>query len=158
MCHNSKNNNPLLIIVGMCGAGKSSIANYLKLKGWQVIRFGEITIYELNARDLPHSEVNERAIREELRKVHGADVYAIRLLPRIKEALMVGPTVIDGLYSWREYRFLRQKIRNQMNVVTVFSTRSIRYERLARRTVRPLSSEEAELRDSTEIENIEKDF
>jgi len=156
MYHNRKNNNPLVMIVGMCGAGKSSIADYLKRRGWQVIRFGEITMRELNARGLPNNEANERAIREELRKAHGSDVYAKLLLPRIKETLAVGPTAIDGLYSWAEYKFLRQNLENQMHLVVVFTTRSIRYERLAHRPVRPLSSEEAELRDFAEIENLEK--
>lgn len=156
MYHNPKDNNPLVIIVGMCGAGKSSIAHYLNQKGWQVIRFGEITIRELNTRGLPNNEANERAIREELRRVHGPDVYARLLLPRIKQALEVVPTVIDGLYSWAEYKFLKQNIENQMHIVAVFTTRSIRYERLNCRAVRPLSSEEAELRDFTEIEKLEK--
>lgn len=156
MYHNLKNNNPLIMIVGMCGSGKSSIANYLKRKDWQVIRFGEITIRELNARGLPHSETNERVIREELRKAYGSNVYAKLLLPRIKKGLAGGPTVIDGLYSWSEYRFLRQRFGKQMHVVSVFTTRSIRYERLARRPIRPLSPEEAELRDFAEIDNLGK--
>ena len=156
MYHKPKNNNPLVVVAGMCGAGKSSIADYLKQKGWQVIRFGEITMHELNARGLSINEANERAIREELRKAHGSDAYAKLLLPRIKEALVVGPTVIDGLYSWAEYKFLRQDLENQMHVVAVFTPRSIRYERLAGRPVRPLSFEEAELRDFAEIENLEK--
>lgn len=144
------------MVVGMCGAGKSSIADYFKRRGWQVIRFGEITMREMNERGLPNNEVNERAVREELRKTHGSDAYAKLLLPRIKEALAIRPTVIDGLYSWAEYKFLRQNIENKMYVVGVLTTRSIRYERLAHRPVRPLSSEEAELRDFAEIENLEK--
>ena len=156
MYRNSKNNNPLVTIVGMCGAGKSSVTDALKRRGWRVIRFGEITMRELNARGLPKNEANERAVREELRKVHGSDAYARLSLPRIKEVLAVGPTAIDGLYSWAEYKFLKHNLESEMHVVAVFTTRSIRYERLARRPVRPLSSDEAELRDFAEIENLEK--
>jgi dephospho-CoA kinase len=43
-----------------------------------------------------------------------------------------------------------------MYVVAVIASRSIRYERLARRPVRRLSPEEAELRDFAEIEKLEK--
>ena len=144
------------MVVGMCGTGKSSVADYLRRKGWQAVRFGEITTRELNARGLPNSEANERAIREGLRKTHGWDAYAKLSLPKIKEALAVGPTVIDGLYSWSEYKFLRRNLENRMHVVAVFTTRSIRYERLARRPVRPLSFKEAGLRDFAEVENLEK--
>jgi dephospho-CoA kinase len=144
------------MIVGMCGAGKSLVAARLKQKGWQMIHFGEITIRELNARGLPHTETNERTIREEMRKIHGSDAYAKQSLPKIKEALELGPTVIDGLYSWSEYKFLRQNLMNQMYVVAVIASRPIRYERLAHRPVRQLSPEEAELRDFAEIEKLEK--
>ena len=153
---NNKNNNPLILIVGMCGAGKSSMAAYLKQKGWQVIRFGEITMQVLNEHGLTNNETNERAIREELRKLHGLDAYAKVMLPKIKEALAVGPTAIDGLYSWAEYKFLKQNINNKMHVVSIFTARFIRYERLTHRPVRPLSFYEAEQRDFAEIENLEK--
>ena len=156
MSGNPISNNTLVMIVGMCGAGKSLVAEHLKRKGWQMIRFGEITIHELNARGLPHTEANERAIREELRRVQGSDAYAKQLLANIKEALELGPTVIDGLYSWSEYKFLRRNLKNQMYVVAVIASRYIRYERLAHRPVRRLSPEEAELRDFAEIEKLEK--
>jgi dephospho-CoA kinase len=140
----------------MCGAGKSSVAHFLKQKGWEVIRFGEITMRELDARGLPKNEANERAIREELRKTHGPDAYAKLSIPGIKKALTAGPTAIDGLYSWSEYKLLKESIENQMHVIAIFTTRSVRYERLARRPVRPLSRDEAEMRDFAEIENLEK--
>jgi len=43
-----------------------------------------------------------------------------------------------------------------MKVVAIFTSRSLRYARLWQRTVRPLSTEEAEQRDFAEIENVEK--
>lgn len=156
MHHSPKNKNPLVMIVGMCGTGKSSVSDALKRRGWQIVHFGEITMRELNARGLSKNETDERAIREELRKTHGLAAYAKLSLPRIKEALAVGPTAIDGLYSWSEYKLLRHDLENQIHVVAIFTSRSIRYERLARRPVRPLSPDEAELRDFAEIENLEK--
>lgn len=156
MYHNHKHANSLLVIVGMPGSGKSLIVNYLKQKGWQVIHFGEITMHELKTRGLHSNETNEQIIREELRKIHGMDAYAKLLQPEIKGALSVGPTVIDGLYSWAEYKLLRQNFKNPMHIIAIFAPRHLRYERLSYRPVRPLSSEEAELRDFAEIENLEK--
>ena len=148
--------NPLLVIVGMAGSGKSSIAQHLKQKGWHVIRFGEMTMRELKSRNLPINEANERAVREELRTRHGMDAYAKLWLPTIVETLLVGPTVIDGMYSWDEYRFLRNHFGSQMTVVAIFTTRPLRYARLSQRPDRPLSAKEAEQRDFAEIENVEK--
>jgi dephospho-CoA kinase len=152
---NSKSNS-LLVIVGMAGSGKSSIAQHLKQKGWHVIRFGEMTMRELKSRNLPINEANERAVREELRTIHGMDAYAKLWLPTIVETLSVGPTVIDGMYSWDEYRFLRNHFGSQMTVVAIFTARPLRYARLSQRPDRPLSTEEVEQRDFAEIENVEK--
>ncbi|MCX5995675.1 MAG: AAA family ATPase [Chloroflexi bacterium] len=151
-----QNKNPFLVIVGMAGSGKSSAARHLEKKGWRVIRFGALTMRELESRHLPINEANEKAVREALRAKHGMEAYAKLLLPGIKESLSAGPTVIDGLYSWAEYKFLRGHFGDQMKLVAVYTTRSVRYARLSQRAERPLPFEEAEQRDYAEIENVEK--
>jgi len=156
MPHNPEQSYPLLVIVGMAGSGKSSVARHLEQKGWRVIRFGALTMQELEKRGLPINEANEKVVREELRAKHGMDAYARLLLPAIKESLATGPTVIDGLYSWAEYKFLKSHFGEQMRVVAVYTTRSVRYARISQRPDRPLSFEEAEQRDYAEIENVEK--
>jgi dephospho-CoA kinase len=145
-----------LVVVGMCGSGKSSVAAHLKGQGWPVVRFGDITMRELERRGLPISEANERRIREELRAEHGMDAYAKKLLPIIREYLGRGPLVLDGLYSWSEYKYLLANLRENLVVVAVAAPRALRYERLAGRPERPLSAEEALSRDIAEIEGLEK--
>jgi dephospho-CoA kinase len=139
----------------MCGAGKSSVTGFLRERGWRVVHFGQVTMGILKERGLEKNEANERAIREELRRVHGPGAYALLLLPLIREALALGPTVLDGLYSWTEYKILMAEF-PAMKVIAVYTTRSLRYERLARRPVRPLTPAEAVARDIAEIENLEK--
>ena len=151
-----KQSSPLLVIVGMAGSGKSSVARYLERKGWRVIRFGALTMQVLEKQGLPINEANEKSVREELRAKGGMDIYARLLLPSIKESLAKNPTVIDGLYSWAEYKFLKGLFKEQMKVVAVYTTRSIRYARLSQRPERPLSRTKAEQRDYAEIENVEK--
>ena len=151
-----KRSYPLLVIVGMAGSGKSSVARHLEQKGWSVIRFGALTMQELEKRGLPINEANEKAVREELRAKHGMDAYARLLLPAIKEGLATGPTVIDGLYSWAEYKFLKSQFGERMKVVSIYTTRSMRYVRISQRPERPLTFTQAEQRDYAEIENVEK--
>jgi dephospho-CoA kinase len=156
MPQNSKRSYPLLIIVGMAGSGKSSAARHLEQKGWRVIRFGALTMQELEKRGLPINQANEKAVREDLRAKNGMDAYARLLLPSIKESLKTSPTVIDGLYSWAEYKFLKGHFGGHIRVVAIYTTRSMRYARLSQRPDRPLSPAEAEQRDYAEIENVEK--
>ena len=153
---NTRKTNPLLVIVGMAGSGKSSVARHLEKKGWRVIRFGSLTMQELKSRGLPVNEANEKSIREELRAKHGMEAYARLLLPRIQESLSAAPTVVDGMYSWSEYKFLKKHFGDEMNVVAIYTTRSLRYARISQRKERPLTFDEAEQRDHAEMEKLEK--
>ncbi len=151
-----KRSYPLLVLVGMAGSGKSSVARHLEQKGWRVIRFGALTMQELEKQGLPINEANEKVVREELRAKHGMDAYARLLLPSIKQSLKVGPTVVDGLYSWAEYKFLKGHFGERIKVVAIYTARSARYARLSQRPDRPLTFAKAEQRDYAEIENLEK--
>ena len=148
--------NPLLVVVGMPGAGKSTVVSYLAKRNWPVIYFGRITLDEINRRGLKPSQENEQKVRESLRKVYGNAVYAQKSLNSILKSLESSPTIIDGLYSWEEYKFLRSKITNPVYVIAVCAERQLRYNRLKKRCSRSLSAAEAEKRDFAEIEYIQK--
>ncbi len=157
--------NKLFAIVGMCGSGKSVACDALRDLGWKYIRFGQLTIDRLKERGLSINEANEKAMREDLRKEYGMGAFATLTLPKIEEALETGNVVIDGLYSWTEYKILKQKFGERLSVVCIYASPSTRYSRLANRNtheadketrMRSLTREEAQKRDYSEIENIEK--
>jgi dephospho-CoA kinase len=77
-------------------------------------------------------------------------------LPKIDAALKGSDVVIDGLYSWEEYTFLKDHYRDNFCVVAVWASPRTRYARLAHRMNRPLTLEEAASRDKAELENINK--
>jgi len=82
--------------------------------------------------------------------------YAKVNLPRINSALKKSDVVVDGLYSWEEYDFLKKYYGDDFYVVAVWASPKTRYARLASRSSRPLSREEAVSRDRAEIENTNK--
>ena len=51
---------------------------------------------------------SERIFREKLREQYGPECYAKLLLPEIEEAVKTKNVVLDGLYSWYEYKFLKE--------------------------------------------------
>jgi dephospho-CoA kinase len=71
-------------------------------------------------------------------------------------ALKKSNVVIDGLYSWEEYLFLKSRCLDNLYVVAVWASPGTRYRRLSSRSKRPLSVEEAAARDKAEIENVNK--
>ena len=95
-------------------------------------------------------------MREGLRKKYGMSAFSVLLVDEIKEKLQRGGLVLDGLYSWSEYTHLNVALDGNIVLCAVVTNRNLRYERLATRTVRPLSRQQAMSRDYSEIENLEK--
>lgn len=143
-------------IVGMTGSGKSEVSRVFEEDGFTRIRFGDMTDEEIKKRGLELNEENERYIRELLRKEHGMSAYAKLNLSQIDEALKYSDVVIDGLYSWEEYTFLKAYYGENFYVVAVWASPKTRYARLISRVNRCLTLEEAASRDRAEIENINK--
>lgn len=146
-----------LALVGMPGSGKSVCAKHLETLGFFQFRFGGIVVREVLARGWPLTPENERIVREELRAKDGMAAIAKQAIPVLRDALKEHSNiVIDGLYSWSEYKLLRRELDVELIVVAVISERGIRYGRLGKRKERPLSEKEAETRDYAEIEKLEK--
>lgn len=148
--------NKAVAVVGMCGSGKSVLTEMFVNIGWQKVYFGGVTVSQLNKQGLPVNEANERAMREGLRKKYGAGAFAILLEEEITAKLSQGNTVLDGLYSWSEYKHLRKLYGDNLILLAVVTNSSVRYERLCSRAIRPLTAEQALSRDYAEIENSEK--
>ena len=146
----------VVAIVGMNGSGKSEIARVFEKKGFARVRFGDITDKEIEKRGLALNEENERKIREQLRQEHGMAAYAKLNLPEIDSSLRRSNVIVDGLYSWEEYKLLKEKYGDDLVIVAVYSSPRTRQQRLPHRQVRPLSPEESSNRDYNEIEKLHK--
>lgn len=146
----------VVAIVGMAGSGKSEVARLFVDNGFNRIRFGDVTDTEVSRRGLELNEENERTVRELLRREQGMAVYAKLNLPAIDAARKSSDVVIDGLYSWEEYTFLKSHYREDFCVVAVWASPGTRYARLTGRPIRPLTLDEAASRDKAEIEKVNK--
>jgi dephospho-CoA kinase len=146
----------VVALVGMPGSGKSEVAKVFASNGYKTIRFGDVTDDEVRKRGLELNEKNEKSVREEMRALHGMAAYAVLNMPRIQAALKSYNVVLDGLYSWEEYKYLVQELDKNIEIVAVWAPPQLRYSRLKQRKIRPLSPEQAKARDFAEIENVNK--
>ena len=146
----------VVAIVGMAGAGKSEVARVFEKDGFKKVRFGDITDAEIESRGLELSEENERCVRQQLRKEHGMAAYAKLNLPRIDALIKSSDVVVDGLYSWEEYKLMKERYGGSFNVVAVCASAATRHKRLTSRAKRPLTLEEAASRDTEEVERSNK--
>lgn len=153
----------IIAIVGMCGGGKSEVADFLIKKNFEYIRLGQITLDEVKRLGLEPNEKNERPIREGFRKKHGMAAFAILNMGKINKAK--GDLIIDGLYSWEEYLYFKEKLPGII-VLAVYASPKTRYARLENRAAkhgpdaamkyRSFSRNDAAARDKAEIENSKK--
>ena len=146
-----------LALVGMPGAGKTVCAEHLRAKGYFSLRFGAVVVDEVRRRGWELNPLNERVVREELRAAHGMSAMAVISLPKLRKALRShSHIVIDGLYSFSEYKLLNERLGAPLVLVAIVAPRNLRYQRLAARSLRPLTQSEARERDTLEIERLEK--
>jgi len=145
--------NKIIAVVGMPGSGKSEVVNIFEEHGFSRVYFGGVVIEEVRKLGLDVNEKNESNVRKDLRRKYGLDAIAKLSLPKIREALKKYNVVIDGLYSWEEYKLLVKEFPN-MVVIAVYAPPDIRYSRLEKRQIRSLSPEEAKSRDYDQIENL----
>lgn len=159
--------NKLICLVGMCGAGKSEVSDYLmKRRKYGFVRFGQITLDKIKEIGKTPNESLEREIRESFRKEHGMAAFATLNMPKFDKLLQEGDAIGDGLCSWEEYLELKKKYRENLIVIAVYSPPKMRYQRLVDRSskhsddqaqrFRSFTKEEAASRDKAEIENLHK--
>ena len=145
----------ILAITGLPGSGKTEVTRCIENQNFARVRFGDVTDNELRKQNLPRTEKNERVVREELRKKHGMAVYALLSLPKIRTAARKGNVVLDGLYSWEEYKLLRKQFPG-MILTAVHAPPRLRYARLIHRPERPLTEQEVRSREESELEVLNK--
>lgn len=146
----------LIAVVGMCGSGKSIATEELEKNNWKKIYFGGVTYKKMNEQGIEITPDSERVFRENLRKKYGPECYAKLLLPEIEEALKDYDVVLDGLYSWYEFKFLENVFGERLKLICIVTDKEIRYDRISKRPDRPFNRKQAIERDLSEIENLYK--
>ena len=145
----------------MPGSGKGTCTDYMgEAYRWPVIHFGNAMYDELVKQGYDRVK-DENWFRKKLRDDHGPAVLAMLVSNQADEYAANGEKVIvlDGLYSWTEYKYLHSRYGDNLTVIAVTAPRKLRYERILKRqdSYRKYTSVDQIIeREITEIENIEK--
>lgn len=148
----------IIAFVGLPGAGISTAVEYLKIKHIPSVYFGGVILDAMQQAGMDDTPENEQVFRERFREENGKDAVVAQIVPQIHNLAKAGQhrIVVDGLYTWTEYKVLRHEFPGQITVVAITAPRLLRHRRLALRDRRPLTGAQAEARDWAEIENLEK--
>lgn len=157
MAHTPK----LIALVGMPGSGKGTCTDHLSQRyNLPLIHFGHMVYDEVARRSLDNV-ADEKFVREDMRRQEGPAVLAKRVAEKAKGYIEkdARAIVLDGLYSWSEYKYLRSVFGDQLVVIAVAAPRATRYERVLARTDahrKYTDASQVEAREIDEIEHLEK--
>lgn len=148
----------IIALVGLAGSGKSSAVEYLTEKGFPKIYFGGVIYKAMDEAGIEKTWDNQQQFREEIRRREGKDFVIKRVIKNIHDLINAGQNkiVLDGLYTWSEYKFLKHEFPGQVVVIAIVTPKYLRYQRMAKRIERSMQPHEVDQRDWSEIENLEK--
>lgn len=148
----------ILAFVGLAGSGKSTAVDYLTGKGYPKVYFGGVIYDAMREADIDITPESQTKFREEIREREGKDFVVKRIISQINDLINAGQhrIIADGLYSWTEYKIMKKAFPGELSLVAVVAPKKLRHHRLAHRPERPFTDTEANTRDWTEIENLEK--
>jgi adenylate kinase len=144
----------ILAVVGLPGAGKTEAASYFKKRGLPAVAFGKIINDYIDSHGLSHTVENHKKIALDLRKKHGQAALAILNEDKIKKMLTKkNIVVIEGLRSWEEYLYLKEKLPQvKIYLLAIYADKELRWHRIKARLKRKkLTGEE---RDIHELINL----
>lgn len=148
----------ILALVGLPGSGISTAVQYLRDRHVPSVYFGGVILRAMQYAGIERSPEAEQMFREQWRAEHGNDAVVTAVLPQIHDLIAAGQRriVLDGLYSWTEYKILKHEFPAALTVVALTAPKHLRWRRLMTRTERPMTEAQAARRDYAEIEQLEK--
>ena len=115
-------------LTGTLGSGKTTIAQYLKNKSFQYITISDLVREEAQKRNLPIERQVLQDIGNEMRKLHGNEYWAKKVLERIN---LNDKWIIDGIRNPGEIEELKKL--KQFILVGIDAPLKIRLDRIQER-------------------------
>ncbi len=139
----------IVCLTGMPGAGKSTIAEGLKPKGYDIINMGNAVREEAKKRNLEPTRVNLGKLMLELREENGSGAIAELIKPQI-ESSTANVILIDGVRSNDEIEVLRKF--GNVKLLAIHASTDTRFDFLQKRgrSDDPQTKEHFEERDNRE--------
>ena len=140
----------IVCLTGMPGAGKSTIANGLKEKGFEIINMGDAVRAEAEKRNLEPTGQNLGKLMLELREKNGPGAVAELIKPSIENS-NANVIVIDGIRSNDEIQVLKKSA--NVKLLSILASTDTRFTFLhdRGRSDDPKSREIFEERDNREL-------
>jgi len=121
---------PVILLVGMPGAGKEEFVKVAREMGYEIIRMGDVVRDFVRDMGLELKDGVVGRIASEEREKHGIDIWAKRTVERVRES---GRIIIDGVRCLEEVDVFRSHFGDNLHLVGIFAPRKMRFERILNR-------------------------
>ena len=140
----------IVCLTGMPGAGKSTIADGLQLKGYDIVNMGNAVREEAKKRNLEPSRSNLGKLMLELREKNGPGAVAELIKPQI-ESSTSNVILIDGVRSNDEIEVLKKM--GNVKLLAIHASTDTRFDFLQKRgrSDDPQTKKHFDERDSREL-------
>ena len=141
----------IVCLTGMPGAGKSTVATFLKEKGFVMVTMGDAVREEARRQGIEPSDANLGKLMLRLREKMGPGAVAHLVLEKISRDSTRGNIVIDGIRSNAEVEVLRTM--GEVKVLAVHASQDVRYRHVKERARSDAPSDAGEFagRDKREL-------
>ncbi|MGI0049873.1 MAG: AAA family ATPase [Nitrososphaera sp.] len=138
-------------LTGMPGAGKSTVAAFLKEKGFAAVTMGDAVREEAKRQGLEPSDANLGRLMLKLRQDLGQGAVAHLVLRKLERDGNSGNVIIDGIRSIPEVEVLKKV--GHVKLLAIHASQDTRFKHLVDRgrSDAPASSDEFAGRDKREL-------
>jgi dephospho-CoA kinase len=147
----SNNKRLIICLTGMPGAGKSSVASFLKQKGFGVVTMGDVVREEAKRQGLEPTDINLGKMMLKLRQDLGPGAVGYVVLQKLTRDGGSSNVVIDGIRSIAEVEVLK-KI-GHVRLLAIHASQDTRFKHLRERgrADAPSNTNEFAARDKREL-------
>ncbi|MEW6604846.1 MAG: AAA family ATPase [Thermoproteota archaeon] len=138
-------------LTGMPGAGKSTVASFLKEKGFATVTMGDAVREEAKRQSLEPTDANLGKLMLKLRQDLGPGAVAHLVLRKLERDGNSGNVVIDGIRSIPEVEVLKKA--GHVKLLAIHASQETRFQHLVDRgrSDAPSSTDEFAGRDKREL-------
>lgn len=140
-------------VTGMPLSGKTTVADFMHDSGFAVLDMGDVVRIEMEKRNIATEDTGDWV--NDMREAHGMDAIAQLSVPYLEELEEEKDRiVITGMRGWNEKQRFEKETGQEIEVVTVWTSRETRKERREeRKREEDVKGDEFHERDLREVEN-----
>jgi dephospho-CoA kinase len=147
----SNNKRLIICLTGMPGAGKSSVASFLKQKGFDVVTMGDVVREEAKRQGLEPTDINLGKMMLKLRQDLGPGAVGYVVLQKLTRDGGSSNVVIDGIRSIAEVEVLKKV--GHVRLLAIHASQDTRFKHIKERgrADAPSNTNEFAARDKREL-------